>query len=664
MLNERVAIRTGGALRGRGHGRNEASAAGQPALRRAFLLACFLAPLIPSFAWGIQLQVHGIAIGLCSILALTVIQRRGMHLAKRTGSHPNPIRRPIVVREMELGLLAIFVATLGSIPFAQSLSSAIAALFPLLALGAGYLLCRRFVRSAEDVEDVTLALLLAGSILAWFGISGAVAFESALRAGRAIASDRTAWLATSLYPHSYAVAQFLAPCVPLGLAQLLGTPSRRFRILAWIALPSLATYLLLVLSRAMWFATAAGCAVVLIAAMRARIREKRFESLLVGAVVLATGAAAFVLGNTILVSVRDRLTTLLDPEALSFNFSRLGVWADALRLASESMPFGVGIGDFPRRFAEIDSSRRFIPHAHQQFLHWLVEIGPVGCVGLILSLLSAGWVLLRRLAHSGPNSNTSPVTRGLLGAWLTFAVISLTETPLLYASDALFLALLLAAARRFGRDTGRKLAIGRISWFDPPRVLKYVIAMTTMWFVLHATAGICGTRARAAAAVSEHERAIALASFANTLQPHLDWILWIRAQSERALGRLQDAEQTLSRYDQRMPRVTAAQMHLATIAFQNGHQNDALARLLSARKRAAPEFLIEIDYEIGNCLTYLGRDEEARVLYLDLIEAGAHLRFPDLLRRTAECLTRLERDPTLVRALRAQIKASRLPSPN
>ena len=71
-----------------------------------------------------------------------------------------------------------------------------------------------------------------------------------------------------------------------------------------------------------------------------------------------------------------------------------------------------------------------------------------------------------------------------------------------------------------------------------------------------------------------------------------------------------------------MPRVTAAQMHLATIAFQNGHQNDALARLLSARKRAAPEFLIEIDYEIGNCLTYLGRDEEARVLYLDLIEAG------------------------------------------
>lgn len=660
MLDERVAIRTGGSVHGRG--RNEDSVVALPVLRRAFLLACFLAPLIPSFAWGIQLQVHGIAIGLCSILALAALRHRERQRSLATRLRPNPSRRPIVLREVELGLLAIFGATLCSIPFAQSLSSAIAALFPLLALGAGYLLCRRFVRRAEDVEDVTLAFLLAGTVLAWFGIGGAVAFESALRAGRAIASDRTAWLATSLYPHSYAVAQFLAPCVPLGLALLLGTPSRRYRIAAWIALPSLATYLLLVLSRAMWAATALGCAVVLIAAMRARRGGKRFDSFLFGAVVLGCGAAWLLLGDSALLNVRDRLTTLLDPQALSFNFSRFGVWGDALRLASESMPFGVGIGDFPRRFAEIDSSRRFIPHAHQQFLHWLVEIGPVGCVGLILSLLSAGWMLLRRLAHPDPGSSSLPVTRGLLGAWLTFAVISLTETPLLYASDALFFALLLAAARRFGTDSGRKLVVARVTSFQPVRVLKYVIVLATLWFALHATAGVCGTRARSAAAAEEHERAIALASFANTLQPHLDWILWIRAQSERALGRLQDAEQTLSRYDQKMPRVTAAQMHLATIAFQNGHQDDALARLFAARKRAAPEFLVEIDYEIGNCLTYLGRDEEARVVYLDLIEAGAHLRYPDLLRRTAECLSRLERDPTLVRALRAQMKAARTAS--
>lgn len=98
--------------------------------------------------------------------------------------------------------------------------------------------------------------------------------------------------------------------------------------------------------------------------------------------------------------------------------ARGAVWDATLFAARQSWPAGTGIGSFPTIYPTIETLESLItenvPHAHNDWLEWLLESGAAGCAAAI----ALAGLVLRRMIASRPVSTGAETAAVARAQWL------------------------------------------------------------------------------------------------------------------------------------------------------------------------------------------------------------------------------------------------------
>lgn len=169
-------------------------------------------------------------------------------------------------------------------------------------------------------------------------------------------------------------------------------------------------------------AIGAGVLVGLSSPFMARPRLAFVSALLLGAVLFATG-------------VPSAIGRMAD---VDFEASRLMVWRDTLRLVEFFPVFGAGIGAFAPAYWPYQRVVRFEywPHAHNEYLQWVLETGLVGAA-MASYWLRAAW---RAAPGVVRNQSVRPALAGLTAAM----VHAIVECSFRIPANASWAALLMA----------------------------------------------------------------------------------------------------------------------------------------------------------------------------------------------------------------------------
>ena len=325
----------------------------------------------------------------------------------------------------------------------------------LLAAGLTYLLTLKTLRDAARVRRLYLAVLAAAVIVAVYGLIGYRRFV----ADDAAESLRRQYLATPFFPHSYLAAQYLVPVLAGGLVLLFERGvGRRAELVVGLALLPIGAFVLVTGSRGAYLAVAVALLLHLVLGVRAataagrepgagrRLLARAALFVAVALVALACASLAGVLPGGASHAL-DRVLLVFDPQAREFNFSRLGLWRDTLRMAGDHPLFGVGPGCFD---SALPAYHRAVPHAHNQFLHVLAELGLFGLLPFLLLLRYARHAVVRGAAHLGDDASRRPLFHAAVAALTATLVYFLFETPLVWPEAGGLAMMLLALVTRAG----------------------------------------------------------------------------------------------------------------------------------------------------------------------------------------------------------------------
>lgn len=166
---------------------------------------------------------------------------------------------------------------------------------------------------------------------------------------------------------------------------------------------------------------------------------------------LALGSAILLLVVFFGTGVPSAIERMTD---VDFEASRLMVWRDTLRLIRFFPVFGCGIGAFAPAYWPYQRVVRFEywPHAHNEYLQWVLEAGLVGVV-MALYGTRAAWRAAPRVVR---NEEVRPALAGLTAA----LVHALVECSLRIPANAAWTAVLLVcviAGTAVERDHARRL---------------------------------------------------------------------------------------------------------------------------------------------------------------------------------------------------------------
>lgn len=130
---------------------------------------------------------------------------------------------------------------------------------------------------------------------------------------------------------------------------------------------------------------------------------------------------------------------------VDFEVSRLMVWRDALRLIQFFPIFGCGIGAFAPAYWPYQRVVRFEywPHAHNEYLQWVLEAGIVGIV-MALFWIRATWRAAPRIVR---NDEIRPALAGLTAAMVHAVVECSLRIPANAAWAAVLLVCVIAGTR-------------------------------------------------------------------------------------------------------------------------------------------------------------------------------------------------------------------------
>jgi hypothetical protein len=244
-----------------------------------------------------------------------------------------------------------------------------------------------------------------------------------------------------------ALAQFLVLAVPVSVVLSQRTHPVAVQWLSAVRTATLLIALLLTFSRLAW---AAGLVGLVIVVWRGWFNLAWRRSL--GSLVIATTAGSVLLLASadfriaLLARLSTTTTTLVDGSA----GVRLGVWADAIRMATQRLPFGFGPDTFGLVFPAFESAdwvpHGFIDRAHSAPLQLLVDTGLLG-LGFTLAVVVVG---VTRAVRS--SSFLAPgVVGGLLGYSISVVADIAYSAPLLLVAVVTGVALSLRA-RKPGRQ--------------------------------------------------------------------------------------------------------------------------------------------------------------------------------------------------------------------
>jgi tetratricopeptide (TPR) repeat protein len=311
-------------------------------------------------------------------------------------------------------------------------------------------------RNAQEPLVRTLVLTLLGvSLLSFFACALAEArlFRSA---------GQTLFV---LFGNTNYGAAYLLTALPLALG-LYGATSRRMEAAVWgTAVVLSGAMLALSMVRGAWVSIWFGFGLLAWVIFRRDeqadvVRRPAHRAwigslLLIGAaIVLAVILRPLCLpGGT---SFGERVASLVDPATGSLQI-RLSIWRGTLGLIRDHLWTGVGVGNFPLAFVPYRGAAIYqnpgmqVEHPHNELLHVLAELGPLGLfvvLWLVVSIGRLGW----RLA--GRTDLERAVLGGILGGLAAAAVYAnlfyVTQVP----ASAMNVAVLFGLLDAMDRDTG------------------------------------------------------------------------------------------------------------------------------------------------------------------------------------------------------------------
>lgn len=365
----------------------------------------------------------------------------------------------------ELLLAALAIWATASLGWAYSPSLGWLGVAMLVALPGAVRAVRASVIRPEQLRGWVVALVLVGlAVVVVDGLAILVRQSSLALEERKYAS--------SIFVHNNLASTWAVMLVPLAASLALG---KRWRLLFAIACLVLLAYLVLLRSRAGLAAALAGLAVLLLL----RLLRRRFAApdrrwaLALGAVVLAGALVPFADrarglakdGFYQVVSVLERFDVGTKGDALF----RPNVWRRTLALAAESPLLGAGAGNFTVAYAPYEMGQADIPHAHNDALQILAELGLPGLVLFLALLACVAWQLLTVLARQRGDPASYALASGLTASVFVFVLVGLFEVPFALGATAATLVVVLGLVGSLARAPRRQAIAGR--WLLAPALL-------------------------------------------------------------------------------------------------------------------------------------------------------------------------------------------------
>lgn len=288
--------------------------------------------------------------------------------------------------------------------------------------------------------------------------------------------------ASYLFVHNNMAAGYVAMLVPPALALALARRHLVGRLPALFALAVLFSYLVLLGSRAGLAVALLGLPiVVLLLLMRPLVRRLRPPGPLAG-VVLIVLVTALPLSQTVRGLAKDafyRAVETFDLELGDTAF-RMLLWRKTLALVAEDPWRGVGAGNFVVEFPRFERVGEAKPHAHNDGLQVLAELGLPGLF-LFLGMLYAGLVAALRVLVEAREPRVYAAGTAVFGGLLAFVVAGLVEVPFALGATGALLSVLLGLA---GALDPRRRTASAANWRRGAAVLALVLGLASVAFAV------------------------------------------------------------------------------------------------------------------------------------------------------------------------------------
>lgn len=251
--------------------------------------------------------------------------------------------------------------------------------------------------------------------------------------------------------HNFAAIIEMTIALPLALI-FTGAVDKDKRLLYWVAVALMATALLLSGSRGGLVALLAGLVFLAILTIRQVGRSHAFLSVALAAalVLIALAGAVFVGGDTSLTRFSESAA------GDDISASRTYIWGTSLKIISEHLPLGAGLGAFPQAYTRFDTSggAQRVEQAHNDYLQVLAD---AGVIGVVLGAIFVFMLFREGMRNvKGQNKFRRGVAVGAFTGCFTILVHSLFDFVLhITAVSVMFLtllALLVASGRRIDDD--------------------------------------------------------------------------------------------------------------------------------------------------------------------------------------------------------------------
>lgn len=583
--------------------------------------------------------------------------------------------QPALGTPTDIALGAFLLAALPSALLARNAGMARYEAGLLLATGLSYLLALKALRSAGDVRRLYAGVLLAGVVTSLFGLDG---YRSYLAAD-APEQLRATYLSTPLFAHSYLAAQYLVMIFAGGLVLLYERGlTRRWRAALASALLPIGAYLLVIGSRGAYLAILFAFGAHLVLRTRAA-RAARSSHGRIGGLLLRAASFALV-GLLLLVVVTamgwlpgglehasERVLAVFDPASSELTFSRLSIWTDSLRLAADHLIFGVGLGGFDTVFPSYHFSLVPVPHAHNQFLHVLAEMGLVGLIAFLFLLRHALHALRKGAVVLADDDQRRPLFHAAVAALAAALAYCLFEAPLKWAEAGSLIMILLAVTTRAGcisRDRvarpahawiGLVLAAGCVGLIYPTWI-AYGRASVLTQASLASQAAAADARATGddESARTHEEDALSQLSRADALFPYRAEVPAMSADILYRLGRYELALDASNLAEARLPGTFRNLNTIGAVLMELQRPRAAIEPLRRAVSAYRGPQAKETYLNLGRAYYETALYEEAWIVFRDLLSRYYDKERPPLLLDAAHTLVKLDRNLEQARRLLAK----------
>ncbi len=409
-------------------------------------------------------------------------------------------------------------------------------------------------------------------------------------------SDTELKHASVLFVHNNMAASYVTALVPLMVVGLVVARRPLHRLVWLVALGCLSLYLLLLGSRAgMLGALLAVVVVALLVALRTRLPRLRMSGRRwrIPAVLVLVLMAALPLSDRVRGLAKDGFYRGV--QLLSFNLGEVSfrplLWRKTIEMVREHPLLGVGAGNFVVEFPRFERQAAAKPHAHNDALQVLAELGLPG-LALYLGLFASLAVMLASVLCSACEQRAWFVAAAATGSVVVFGVVGQFEVPFALAATAGLLAVLIGVAGALTRLGGE----GAAPAAPAGRARRPVAALTLLTCVP--------------------------ALIVTAIHVPGSW-LTARAQERAAAGDLDTAEALYARVSALGTGSHVPERMLGLLDLQRGAGESALEHFRAAR--VLWPFSSELAEDEGDALMLLGRHDEAVELYQESV-AGSPTR--------------------------------------